>query len=417
MGKLKLTLWEIAWEWNKPESHSIMASERSQIMSHYKWSVSIDPSIAAWKGSESRNLIVTTNRCVLSCVDIHWTLIASSPVYQSISISLVYMASLSIVCYGKMAPLQKCEFGRSRLQSASSQPPLSGDDCVLEVILCPQVTRAQHQNGKHCCIETCKQLVAATAVPAVSLSTHRICTTSNSPPTVTRKTSIEESLHRKNGIPPSYHRLRQQYRRLDAAQRASTAYDKERQVGFSPLHHHHHLETVNDIELFASRCLTVTPSLQESEGWLSKLLMVRKIDTGKESHSRLLSDTEKVFELYSKHIFKLQSANELTDCFFSSRCQAQTQPGLSGELVSFAIMVKWWQMIYNDWLFSKNWSTELQSKDDKAKLIGSWKVEVGDQDQYGLFNDNNSFYELNLMISFYSSHLELWWLEARFSGP
>ncbi|XP_017477966.1 PREDICTED: protein NipSnap-like [Rhagoletis zephyria] len=46
------------------------------------------------------------------------------------------------------------------------------------------------------------------------------------------------------------------------------------------------------------RCLTVTPNLQESEGWLSKLLMVRKIDTGKESHSRLLSDTEKVFELY-----------------------------------------------------------------------------------------------------------------------
>ena len=50
------------------------------------------------------------------------------------------------------------------------------------------------------------------------------------------------------------------------------------------------------------RCLSVTPSLQDSEGWLSKLLMVRKIDTGKESHSRLLSDTEKVFELYSKWI-------------------------------------------------------------------------------------------------------------------
>lgn len=34
---------------------------------------------------------------------------------------------------------------------------------------------------------------------------------------------------------------------------------------------------------------------------------------------------------------------------------------------------------------SKNWSTELQSKDSKAKLIGSWKVEVGDQDQYGMW--------------------------------
>ncbi|KAH9395338.1 Nipsnap [Tyrophagus putrescentiae] len=83
------------------------------------------------------------------------------------------------------------------------------------------------------------------------------------------------------------------------------------------------------------RCLTVTPNLQESEGWLSKLLMVRKIDTGKESHSRLLSDTEKVFELYVHDV----------------------KP-------------------------NKNWSTELQSKDAKAKLIGSWKVEVGDQDQY-----------------------------------
>lgn len=32
---------------------------------------------------------------------------------------------------------------------------------------------------------------------------------------------------------------------------------------------------------------------------------------------------------------------------------------------------------------SKNWSKEIQDKENKAKLIGSWKVEVGDQDQYG----------------------------------
>lgn len=60
------------------------------------------------------------------------------------------------------------------------------------------------------------------------------------------------------------------------------------------------LETRVYLFVHLRRCLTVTPNLQESEGWLSKLLMVRKIDTGKESHSRLLSDTEKVFELYSK---------------------------------------------------------------------------------------------------------------------
>lgn len=35
------------------------------------------------------------------------------------------------------------------------------------------------------------------------------------------------------------------------------------------------------------------------EGWLSKLLHVRKIEPGKDSHSKLLSDTEKVYELQS----------------------------------------------------------------------------------------------------------------------
>ena len=36
-----------------------------------------------------------------------------------------------------------------------------------------------------------------------------------------------------------------------------------------------------------------------SEGWWSKLLHVRKIEPGKDSHSKLLSDTEKVYELQS----------------------------------------------------------------------------------------------------------------------
>lgn len=50
----------------------------------------------------------------------------------------------------------------------------------------------------------------------------------------------------------------------------------------------------------AVRAISVTASRNESESWLSKLLMVRKIDTGKEAHSRLLSDTEKVYELFGK---------------------------------------------------------------------------------------------------------------------
>lgn len=35
------------------------------------------------------------------------------------------------------------------------------------------------------------------------------------------------------------------------------------------------------------------------EGWWSKLLHVRKIEPGKDSHSKLLSDTERVYELQS----------------------------------------------------------------------------------------------------------------------
>ena len=35
---------------------------------------------------------------------------------------------------------------------------------------------------------------------------------------------------------------------------------------------------------------------EKGSGWLSRLL-VRKIDTGKESHSRLLADKDTVYEL------------------------------------------------------------------------------------------------------------------------
>ena len=47
------------------------------------------------------------------------------------------------------------------------------------------------------------------------------------------------------------------------------------------------------------RSLHTSAARLEREGWLSKLLMVRKIDPGKESHSRLLSDTEIVYEMQS----------------------------------------------------------------------------------------------------------------------
>lgn len=62
-------------------------------------------------------------------------------------------------------------------------------------------------------------------------------------------------------------------------------------------------QTAIDVDLkslLSYRCISVTATNREHESWLSKLLMVRKIDTGKEAHSRLLSDTEKVYELHSK---------------------------------------------------------------------------------------------------------------------
>lgn len=93
-----------------------------------------------------------------------------------------------------------------------------------------------------------------------------------------------------------------------------------------------------------NRTFKVSTNLCESEGWLSKLLMVRKIDTGKESHSRLLSDTEIVYEMQI-HDVKPDSNESYINNY-------------------------------------EKWTNELQAKESKASLIGSWKVEVGDQDQY-----------------------------------
>ncbi|CAG2115550.1 unnamed protein product, partial [Medioppia subpectinata] len=86
----------------------------------------------------------------------------------------------------------------------------------------------------------------------------------------------------------------------------------------------------------------------ESEGWLSKLLMVRKIDPGRESHSRLLSDTEIVYEMQNllrTHDVKPKSS----------------------------------ELYLNNY---EKWTNELQSKNSNAELVGSWKVEIGDQDQH-----------------------------------
>lgn len=81
-----------------------------------------------------------------------------------------------------------------------------------------------------------------------------------------------------------------------------------------------------------------------SDGWLSKLLHVRKIEPGKDSHSRLLSDTEVVYELQI-HDVKPDGV----------------QPYLKGY---------------------ENYCQLLRSKAPDCELIGSWQVVIGDQDQY-----------------------------------
>lgn len=51
-----------------------------------------------------------------------------------------------------------------------------------------------------------------------------------------------------------------------------------------------------------SRFLSSTSSVQDSnEGWFSKLL-VRRIEPTKESHSRLLSDKEIIYELQTHNV-------------------------------------------------------------------------------------------------------------------
>ncbi|KAL1453592.1 hypothetical protein WDU94_009922 [Cyamophila willieti] len=47
---------------------------------------------------------------------------------------------------------------------------------------------------------------------------------------------------------------------------------------------------------------TSTAQCSDKEGWLSKLQKVRHIEPTKESHSRMLSDKEVIFELHTHNI-------------------------------------------------------------------------------------------------------------------
>ncbi|XP_065172929.1 protein NipSnap [Atheta coriaria] len=91
-----------------------------------------------------------------------------------------------------------------------------------------------------------------------------------------------------------------------------------------------------------NRCISTTPTKQE---WLSKL-MVRKIEPTKESHSRMLSDKEIVYSL--------QTHNYRPDC-----------------KKQYLENVKKHMQLFNS----------IKEINDGVDLVGSWTVNVGDQDQ------------------------------------
>ncbi|XP_054715887.1 protein NipSnap-like [Uloborus diversus] len=98
------------------------------------------------------------------------------------------------------------------------------------------------------------------------------------------------------------------------------------------------------------------------EGWWSKLLHVRKIEPGKDSHSKLLSDTERVYEL--------QIHDVKPDCIEPYLKEYETYTGT------------------------------LQQKSETTELVGSWRVEIGNQDQFiHIWRYNKGYVNANEVLS------------------
>ncbi|GBN87624.1 Protein NipSnap [Araneus ventricosus] len=129
--------------------------------------------------------------------------------------------------------------------------------------------------------------------------------------------------------------------------------------------------------LSATRTLSTTSVVNGNsgggEGWLSKLLHVRKIEPTKDSHSKLLSDTERIYEL--------QIHDVKPDC-------------IEAYLKGYEAL-----------------SQSLHQKSEFTELVGSWRVEIGNQDQFihiwrynrGFWGDpepqdRNSMYEMRSYV-------------------
>uniref|UniRef100_A0A1B6BWU4 NIPSNAP domain-containing protein n=1 Tax=Clastoptera arizonana TaxID=38151 RepID=A0A1B6BWU4_9HEMI len=82
------------------------------------------------------------------------------------------------------------------------------------------------------------------------------------------------------------------------------------------------------------RSLSISPTIYDSnEGWLSKLL-VRKIEPTKESHSRMLSDKEIIYELQTHNIRPDSSSKYLKNYEESVNIIHSQQNELSCDLVA-----------------------------------------------------------------------------------
>ncbi|KAA0186765.1 hypothetical protein HAZT_HAZT009759 [Hyalella azteca] len=107
-----------------------------------------------------------------------------------------------------------------------------------------------------------------------------------------------------------------------------------------------------------------TSSCSQDGGWFNKLL-VRKIEPTKESHSRMLSDKEVIYELQTHNLKPGTVAQYLKNYLTSGLIQELTS-GLIQELTSGLI---------------DQYVQEVKERNLHLELCGSWTVGVGDQDQ------------------------------------
>lgn len=143
-------------------------------------------------------------------------------------------------------------------------------------------------------------------------------------------------------------------------------------------------------------------------------MTVRKIDPGKDSHSRLLSASDKVYEIqghsfkyiYVLFFFVLRSSLSQGDltAFQFIMSNLVTCPTIWIERkFSFCLVNK---PVFYDHVFeivlssqltrSKMFTKLLCDKEKNAEMVGCWVVDVGNQDQSGEFQ--------NLLITFPVMH-------------